>query len=321
MSRRDCAFPIDRRSFLRGIAAGAASAPLASFAGQKSDKSRVVVAERPNYGAGSKVDKTVVKEAVDAMVKKLSGKTNVDEAWRTFVSPRETVALKFNGLFRRASTSPALVWAVCRGLVNAGLAPEKIIVFDRNEVDFRNAGIRPFEDLPKVRFLTGNAAWGEDVQAGPIKTRITRILAKDADAIINLPRLKHHVIAGVTLAMKNHVGSVPNPKDYHDHIDAIAELNALPTIRDKTRLAICDAIVGLFDGGPRFRGSHLTWKANALFAGTDVVAFDAVGAEMLRKARMAKKAGPTKPDPSHIAHAGQIGLGTADLNKIEIIKA
>jgi len=305
---------------LQGIAAGAAAAPLASLAAAEGGKSRVAVAERANFGAGSRTDRKVVKEAVDALVKTLSGKSNVDEAWRTFVSPTETVAMKFNGLFRRASTNPAVIWAVCRGLADAGVPQEKIIVFERDEKDFRTAGIKPFDDLPKVQFLAASSAWDTEVKAGPFKTRLTRILTRDADAVISLPCLKHHVVAGVTLAMKNHMGSLPNAGDFHPQIDTIAEVNGLPAIRKKTRLAVCDAIVGIFDNGPQFR-PHCTWQANSLLACTDVVALDAVGAEMLRKVRIAKRAGRTRPDPTHIAHAAEIGLGTADLKKIDIVKA
>jgi len=311
---------VDRRSFLRGIAAGAASAPLASLAAAEAGKSRVIVAERDNFGTGSGINRKTVKQAVDAMVKKLSGKGNVDEAWRTFVSPKETVAMKSNVQHRSASTSPALVWAVCRGLVDAGVPQRKIIVFGRNKEDFRSSGLKPFEDMPEVQFLAADSAWDTEVKAGSIKTRLTRILTKDADAIINLPRLKHHVLAGVTVAMKNHMGSILNPQNYHGNLDTIAELNCLPTIRKKTRLALCDAIVGILDKGPQFRGAHCTWQAKSLLAATDLVALDAVGAEMIRKARIAKGAGVTKPDPRHIAHAAEIGLGTADLRKIDTIR-
>ncbi len=297
------------------------AAPLTSLAAAaEGGKSRVAVAERDALVAASHPDPKVVKAAVDALVKTLSGKGNVDEAWRTYVSPKETVALKFNGLFSRASTSPELIWAVCRGLVDAGVAQEKVIVFDRNRKDFKSARVEPFEDLPKVRFLSADSGWGEEVKAGPFKTRLTRILTKQADAIINLPRLKHHVIAGVTVSMKNHTGSIPNANDFHPKIDTIAELNALPPIAKKTRLSICDAMVGIFRDGPQYRGKHCTWQGKSLLASTDVVALDAVAADMLERARMAKGAGRTQPRPTHIAHAAEIGLGAADLKKIEVVK-
>jgi len=309
---------IDRRSFLQGIAVGSA-APLAALAAAEGGNSRVAVAKRAELTGGRTVDRDTVKEALSALVKKLSGKSNVDEAWRTFVSPKETVAIKFNGLFPRASTHPHLIWAICRGLVDAGMPAEKIIVFDRKVSDFKTARIKTFADMAKIRFAGSDSGWGPEVKAGPFKTRLPRILTDDADAVISVPILKHHVVAGVSLAMKNHIGSVPNPRDYHDKIDAIAELNGLPPIAKKTRLAVCDAMVAIFDKGPQFRGAHCCWEAHSLLASADQVALDAVGAEMIRKARAAHKAGRTRPDPSHIAHAAEIGLGTADLKKIEIV--
>jgi uncharacterized protein (DUF362 family) len=305
---------------LQGVATGVASAPLASLTAAEGNKSRVIVAERDDFRTGSAINRQVVKQAVDAMVKVLSGKANVDEAWRTFVSPKETVAMKSNGQHRGGSTSPALVWAVCRGLVDAGVPQQKIIVLDRNRQDFQTWGLTTFEDMPKVRFLTADSAWDAEVKVGSVKTRLTRVLTREADAIINLPRLKHHVLAGVTVAMKNHMGSIPNPKDFHRDLDAIPELNRMPQIRNKTRLALCDAIVGILDRGPQFRGAHCTWQAKSLLAATDVVALDAIGAEMIRKARIAKGVGATKPDPRYIAQAAKIGLGTADLRKIDEVR-
>jgi len=332
VERGDYRHPIDRRVFLKGMALGA-TMPLTAFAVEEpraersssrsaeGGKSRVVVAEREPFGNRRNLDRKLVKHAVDALVMKLSGKGNVDEAWRTFVSPTETVAIKFNGLFKSASTSPEVIWAVCRGLVDAGVPQEKVIVFDRHKKDFDTAGIKPFDDLPRIAFREAAAAWDEEVMVGPYKTRLTRILTREADAVISIPCLKHHVIAGVTLAMKNHTGSIPNAGDLHPRIDTIAELNALPPIAKKSRLAICDALMGIYDQGPQFRGSHWTWAAKTLLASTDVVALDAVGAEMIRKCRVEKGVGPTiKPVPTHIAHAAELGLGTADLKEIEIVR-
>jgi uncharacterized protein (DUF362 family) len=318
------AHTIGRRSFLKGIALGAAgaTAPLASLsAAEGTGSSRVVIAERAELADRHALDRAVVKKTVDALVSRLSGKSNVDEAWRTFVAPRETVALKFNGLFKNASTSPDVIWAVCRGLVDAGVAENKILLYDRDIKDFETAGIKPFEDLPKVQFLVGKSAYDDEVKVGFVKTRLTRILTRDADAIINLPCLKHHVIAGVTLTMKNHTGSIPNAGDLHSKIDLIAELNALPAICKKTRLSICDATLGVFDRGPQLQSKAFAWQPKALMAATDFVALDAVGADMLLKARKEKGVGATKPQPTHIAHAAEIGLGTADLSKIEVVKA
>lgn len=312
---------INRRGFLKGVALTAA-APWSLEAVRAAEAgSRVAIAERAAFADRSKLDPAAVKQAVDALVSKLSGKENIDEAWRKFVAPKETVAIKFNGLFKGASTNPLVVWAVCRGLVDAGVAEDKIIVYDRHRKDFDSANIKPFADLPKVQFAESVSGWGDDVQVGPFKTKLTQIITRQADAIINIPCLKHHVIAGVTVCMKNHTGSIPNAGDFHPKIDMIAELNALPAIRNKTRLSICDAIVGIFDQGPQFRGAHFMWQAKSLLASTDFVALDAVGADMLLKTRKEKGVGPTKPVPTHIAHAGEIALGTSDLSKIELIKA
>ncbi len=316
-------FQLDRRTFLKGVAATTAAAtPLSSLAAAECDgaKSCVAKAERDVFAKGEDADRKDVKKAVDVLVMKLSGKGNVDEAWRTFVSPKEVVAVKFNGLFRRASTSPSLVWAVCRGLVDAGHAEDKILVVDWRERDYKTAGVKPFDDMPNLVFKAADSAWDGEVMAGPVKTRLTKVLTQEVDAIINLPRLKHHIRAGVTVCMKNHLGSVANPRDFHDKIESIAELNMLAPIAKKTRLGICDAMIGILDRGPQYGGKHCTWPGKSLLASTDVVALDAVGADMIEKARRAKGAGTTRPRPVHVPHAQEIGLGMADLKKISVVK-
>ena len=56
--------------------------------------------------------------------------------------------------------------------------------------------------------------------------------------LINLPVLKDHDGAGVTIALKNMYGAIHNPNKYHPNgcDPYVADLNMLPEIRSRMKL-------------------------------------------------------------------------------------
>ena len=103
------------------------------------------------------------------------------------------------------------------------------------------------------------------------------------DALINVPALKEHGIAGFTSALKNHYGTIDRPGSLHSSYcdPAIAELNALPVIRDKTRL-----VVGDFIRICPYDWNRMT-KENRIAMSADPVAHDAVARQLLVDRRTA----------------------------------
>jgi len=104
--------------------------------------------------------------------------------------------------------------------------------------------------------------------------------------LINLPVLKDHDGAGVTLALKNMYGTIHNPNKYHPNgcDPYIADLNMLPEIRSRMKLTICDATTAMYEGGPGFKPEH-SWKANSLLVAEDPVALDYTGWQMIERKR------------------------------------
>jgi uncharacterized protein (DUF362 family) len=151
---------------------------------------------------------------------------------------------------------------------------------------------------------------------------VTRV----CDGIINLPVLKDHGIAGVTISMKNLFGAIHNPHKYHLNIGDpyIPDVFMLPSIRKKIRLTICDAINAQYEGGPSYM-PQWSWSFNGLIGGTDPVALDATGWQLIEKKRAEvglkslKEAGR---EPTYIKTAGDIqhNLGTNHPDRIEIIR-
>ena len=100
---------------------------------------------------------------------------------------------------------------------------------------------------------------------------------------INLPVLKHHQSAGVTIALKNMShGMVNNVNRSHLTPTAnacgifIPSVVSLPVIREKAVLHICDGVKASYHGGPGAR-PQFVWEHKTMYFATDPVALDKTG--------------------------------------------
>ena len=313
---------VDRRGFLaRGAAAAAAVAVGGRLVRAAPSGPTVVVCRDKSKKVldGFQVDAAIAQRLVDQAVMRLAGKDDVAKAWATFVSPKEKVVVKFNGLFRRATTHPEVIHAVTRGIIAAGVDPANITVYDRADKDMETTGLTMNRDGEGVRIYGTQGRYGKGVKAGAVGTKLCQMLL-EADALVNVPIMKSHVRCSVTGALKNHLGTVPNAGAFHaDFCSAIADLNALPEIRKKTRVCICDALYSLFDGGPGFR-PNARWDYGGVLASVDPVAMDATLDEIIRAKRVEKGLKPRHNDPRHIARAAELGLGEATLANIQRVE-
>jgi len=130
-------------------------------------------------------------------------------------------------------------------------------------------------------------------------------IAKTAleSTIVSVPKLKPHRQAGVTLSMKNMIGAVTPKGSMHLHLNRnIAEIASII----KPRIAVIDGIIA----GEGHETSGNPVEMNLVIAGRDPVAVDAVGAAVM---------GIPPKDVKHLILAEEKGLGTSDLNHIEIV--
>jgi uncharacterized protein (DUF362 family)/ferredoxin len=137
--------------------------------------------------------------------------------------------------------------------------------------------------------------------------------AYEADAIINLPKLKTHGMTVLTGAVKNLFGCVPGKRKVQWHFNTgvshelfarmLVELCALM----KPRLTIMDAVIGMEGNGP---GSGDPRKIGAVLAGVDAVSVDVVSAEML---------GVETGKLPIIAAAAAAGFGETRLDRITVL--
>ncbi|HID64240.1 MAG TPA: DUF362 domain-containing protein [Anaerolineae bacterium] len=276
-------------------------------------KSRVVVVRHAN--ACSSVDNIatdVVKQMLDAAIVELTGISDAQEAWQTLFDPTERIAIKVNTI-SRYTTSVPLAYAVAEKLQASGVVAENIVIFDRDTGELQQPGYTINEDGPGVR-CRATRDYREPRDVAGTTQRLSDILL-ECDALINMPLLKQHGFSGLTFAMKNHYGSIDRPSDIHFDSCApgIAALNALPEIRDRTRLIIGDVL----------RMCPVNWDqavvGNALLMSFDPVAHDYVGMQILTSWLSANGGNPAgiTGRAKHLATAAALGLGTDDPANID----
>ena len=250
-------------------------------------------------------------------------------AWRRIAGPGDTVGLKVNAIGGRGiSTNVELVNAICERLQQAGVRPANIVVWDRDSEELERAGFRIAVGGDRVQYYgTDRVGYEDDLSAwGSVGSRLSKILTRSSSVLMNLPVLKDHDSAGVTIALKNMYGVIHNPNKYHPNCcdPYVADLNMLPEIRSRMKLTICDATTAMYEGGPGFKPEH-SWKANCLLVSQDPVALDFTGWQMIERKRAEmglKSLEAEQRAPRYIATAAdqEHRLGHCDPSRIAVIE-
>jgi len=260
-------------------------------------------------------------EALDRLLKMMSGIGR-------FVCAGESVILKPN-LLRAArpeeavTTHPSVVAAVGRAVVAQGA---RAIIADSPGSGYRytEAVLRRTYDVcgmadaareagAELNFDTGHEIVphpeGRLVKRFEVITPVLR-----ADGLINLCKLKTHVFTGMTGAVKNLFGVIPDliKPGYHAKLaDGRRFAGMLLDLADliAPRLSIMDAVVGMEGDGP---GSGDPRKVGWLLASESALALDAVAAEIMGL--------PREQNPL-LLEAEARGMSAARVQDVEVIGA
>ena len=326
-----------RRDFMKTAATGAVLLGAQSRLGLAElldqHKSKVVVArDAALHSAGGHLDEKRVADLLDRAIATYTGVDKPAEAWKRIVPVGKVIGLKINGLGGKAiATHLALTLAVCERLQQAGVKPGEIVVWECRRSDLERAGYTISTDRSRIRCIgsdmDGYGFEEKPAAFGTVRVNLAKILTRECDFVINLPVVKDHSLgAGVTFSMKNMYGVIERPWELHGGgcNPGVADLNCIPTIREKVRFTIGDATASIYEGGPQFHPEHL-WYPNALIVGEDRVALDYTAWQMIDRKRV--EAGlPTltaagRP-PRYIATAADAthNLGTNDPQRIHLME-
>lgn len=301
--------------------------------------------------------KDAANQMLAAAMLKLTGAATLAEAWLQFVKPHEKIGLKLNPIGGKLlSSSHEIVQSVIEQLMAAGIPKENIVLWDRREFQLHEAGFTP-EAYPGIA-ITGtekkgaDGAWYNkegklyseemidkewfywaDVEGeyddytlpymvnGGKHSWFSKICTQELDKIINIPILKN-AGSSITLCLKNlGYGVITNTGRLHAQLwgDTTAEVCCFPPVRDKVVLNIADGLIGCYQGGPGANPQYIC-NYNTLLVGSDAVAVDRIGYDIILKKRIAEGI-QTEDIPrarQFMDYAAELGLGEAVLENIEL---
>jgi uncharacterized protein (DUF362 family) len=290
--------------------------------------SKVVISQDSAVFRGDAIDQVVVTRMIAMGITKLLGTADAESAWKMLFRSDDIVGLKINGLAGRgASTHPEIAYGVVEGLKLVGIPEEHIVIWDKANRDLKRSGFEINTGKRGVKcFGTDALVEGyesEPTIVGQVGSLFSTILSKHCTALVSVPILKDHDLAGVSIGLKNFYGAIHNPNKYHQNNcnPYIADLNTHPYIKEKVKLTVCDALIPQYHGGPSFK-PQWTWKFETILLSLDPVALDAVGTDILEKKRREQGMNSFRDagrPPEYIHTAAGYGLGVDDLSRIEVI--
>ncbi|MCP4538594.1 MAG: DUF362 domain-containing protein [Chloroflexi bacterium] len=288
--------------------------------------SRVVRTRHSGVWDGETLVPGAIRQMLDTSIIGLTGLNDAVQAWAALFSPTERIAIKVNTIQgSEVCTHVPLVLAVAESLQDAGVPAEQIVIFDRYTNELERDGYPVNHDGPGVRCYGTDNAYTEGWELVGSSIRLCDILL-ECDALINMPVLKVHSMAGLSLAMKNHYGTFDTPERYHrgERIQlGIAELNALSPIKDRARLIVGDLLSASLT--PRSRSPWWTQDAvgDSILMSFDPVAHDTLGLQILTEMMEASGEGFTSADRlanPWLENGAALGLGTNNLDNVDLVK-
>jgi len=326
---------------------------------------RVVEVHHPGSHIDGAYQSEPVEQMLDRGMMELTHAEAPVEAWREFFEPGDVVGIKLNAVGKPAVVSdPSVFRAIVQRLEAVGIPRKDIIAYDRTANAFREAGFVDW--MPEG--LRWTSAWekGPQMQTDisghdpdvymemplihpdyvgdyraddPVlrRSHVCTFLTKEVNKIINVPLLKHHQSAGVTLALKNlSHGFTNNVSRSHASTTAnacgifIPAVVDLPIFREKVVLNILDGVYAAYHGGPGTTVQHYAWPHRTMYFATDPVALDKVGWRAIDAKRAEVGREPIalmKPDEhsrwlngqvEHIELAANFGLGVFDDEQLRV---
>ena len=286
-----------RREWLLGTLAAGLTAPQLALNAQTASKTsasklampglapgRVVAVSHPACLVDGRFQAAPIAQVFRTGLPELTGAPDPPSAWRLFFERGDVVGIKVNPVGGPLVISCAEVLReIIAGLESAGVRRNDIVVYDRYRAQFLRmgfdkwlpegvrwswavddydavqqeiAGYDPEHYMDMAVTLPGYDLKDESAR----RSYAARFITKEVNKLINLPVLKHHQSAGVTLALKNlSHGLVNNVSRSHSSKTLnvcgafIPAVVALPVIRNKSVLHLLDGIKGVYHGGPSAR--------------------------------------------------------------------
>lgn len=298
-----------RRDFLvKGVSAGLVAGTAGSFANLEQ-----LSAALPNFAL---YDLVAVRDGepevmFDKAIASLGGMTK-------FVKKGQKVVVKPNigwdvSPERAGNTNPKLVGRIIKHCLDAGAS--EVYVFDNTcdawNLCYKNSGIEKAVKDAGGKIVPGNTeGYYQSVQiprGKMLKEAKVHELILSSDVFINVPVLKHHSSANVSLSMKNLMGIVWDRRYWHrnDLQQCIADFASWR----KPTLNVIDGYRVMMRNGPRGVSEADVVNMKQMIVSADIVAADAAAARIF---------GNQPNDIPHIRIASEMKIGSMALDKLSI---
>lgn len=306
---------MERRDFIKTLAV--AGAAITVHRAQAMD----VLAQTFTNAAGNKVDMVAVMGGEPEVmfrraIEELGG-------MKAFIKPGQKVAVKPNIGWDKVpelagNTNPKLVAEIVKQCLAAGA--KEVTVFDHTCDDwqkcYKNSGIEEAAKAAGAKVMPAHLETyyrkvslpqGKNLKSAKVHQAIL-----DSDVWINVPILKNHGGANLTISMKNHMGIVWDRGFFHSNNlqQCIADIC---TLQKKAVLNVVDAYRIMKTNGPRGRSASDVVLTKGLFVSQDIVAVDTAAAKFFNQVREMPL-----DTVGHLANGQALNIGTMDLDKLNI---
>ena len=240
-----------------------------------------------------------------------------------FVKKGQSVVIKPNiGWDKKpefaANTNPDLIAALIKQCFQAGA--NKVVVFDHTcdnwQRCYLNSGIEKAAKDAGATVLPGNdEVYFKEVkfpQGKKLQSAKVHQALLDADVWFNVPVLKNHGGAKMSIAMKNYMGIVWDRGFFHSNDLQQCIADACTYVK-KPALNIIDAYRCMRKHGPQGRSINDTSVLKSIIVSTDIVAADTAAIGLFNQVEKMEI-----NEVGHIACGENLKLGTQDLNKLNV---
>lgn len=308
---------MDRRDFLRTVAIAGVAATV-KFEGAMDVMAQTV--KQTEAGSAGYDLVAVMGGEPDEMFRQAIAQMG---GMKKFVKPGSKVVVKPNIGWDKTpelagNTNPKLVTEIIKQCFAAGA--KEVAVFDHTCDDwqkcYKNSGIEAAAKAAGAKVLPADQESyyreisllrGKNLKKAKVHNAIM-----DCDVWINVPVLKNHGGAQLTISMKNHMGIVWDRGFFHQH-DLQQCIADICTMSKPAVLNVVDAYRIMKTNGPRGRSASDVVLAKGLFMSQDIVAVDTAAARFFNQVREMPldKVG-------HLSKAQELKVGTMDIDKLKV---
>ncbi|MDR0962856.1 MAG: DUF362 domain-containing protein [Mediterranea sp.] len=306
---------MDRRDFLKTVAVTGAVLSVSRT------KAMDILSQKLTAADGASVDLVAVmggepEEMFRRAITEMGG-------MKQFVKAGQKVCVKPNIGWDKVpelagNTNPKLITEIIKQCFAAGA--KEVTVFDHTCDDwvkcYRNSGIEAAAKAAGAKVMPAHLEQyyrrielprGKNMKNAKVHEAIL-----DSDVWINVPVLKNHGGANLTISMKNHMGIVWDRGFFHSHNlqQCIADIC---TLDKKATLNVVDAYRIVKTNGPRGRSASDVVLTKGLFLSQDIVAVDTAATKFFNQVREM----PVE-NVGHLANGQALNIGTMDIDKLNV---